>query len=59
MVTEKIHAIKPKIKYIFMTGHGSVEDFNAATSKEGLDCYLVKPVNIDLLIKKITDVLNG
>ena len=54
---EKIHAIQPKIKYIFMTGHGSVDDFNAAASQEGSDCYLVKPVNIDLLIQKITDVL--
>lgn len=54
---EKIHIIQPKMKYIFMTGHGSVDDFNTAASKEGSDCYLVKPVNIDLLIKKITDVL--
>jgi len=56
---EKIHADYPKMKYIFMTGHGSTDDFNAAASKEGSDCYLVKPVNIDLLIKKVTDVLNG
>ncbi|MCK5071038.1 MAG: response regulator [Desulfocapsa sp.] len=56
---EKIHAIKPNMKYIFMTGHGSVDDFNDASSKEGSDCYLVKPVNIDILIKKITSVLNG
>jgi DNA-binding response OmpR family regulator len=54
---EKIHAIRPQMKYIFMTGHGSVDDFNAAASKEGTDCYLMKPVNIDLLIKKITAVL--
>ena len=54
---EKIHAIRPQMKYIFMTGHGSVDDFNAAASKEGSDCYLVKPVNIDLLIEKMTAVL--
>ena len=54
---EKIHATHPEMKYIFMTGHGSVEDFNAAASKEGSDCYLVKPVNIDILIKKITSIL--
>ena len=54
---EKIHTIRPQMKYIFMTGHGSVDDFNAAASKEGTDCYLMKPVNIDLLIKKIAAVL--
>ncbi|MEA3469199.1 MAG: response regulator [Thermodesulfobacteriota bacterium] len=56
---EKIHAIHPKIKFIFMTGHGSAEDFNNATSAEGSDCYLIKPVNINLLIEKITTILEG
>jgi DNA-binding response OmpR family regulator len=54
---ERIHALHPKMKYIFITGHGSADDFNAAASKEGSDCYLVKPVNIDLLIEKISAVL--
>ena len=56
---EKMQSIWPSMKYIFMTGHGSADDFNAAASKEGSDCYLVKPVNIDLLIQKITDILAG
>ncbi len=56
---EKIHTIRPEMKFIFMTGHGSAEDFNNATSKEGSDCYLIKPVNIDLLIEKFTTVLGG
>lgn len=54
---KKINEIQPKMKYIFMTGHGSAEDFYAASSKEGADCYLVKPVNIDMLIKKINEIL--
>ncbi len=54
---EKIHAIDPKMKYIFMTGHGSAADFNVATSKDGADCYLVKPVNIALLIEKMNTIL--
>lgn len=54
---EKIQAIQPAMKYIFMTGHGSAEDFNAAAAEEGADCYLVKPVNIDMLIKKVTSIL--
>ncbi len=53
----KMQEIQPQMKYIFMSGHGSVEDYNAASEKDGADCYLVKPVNIDLLIKKITDIL--
>lgn len=54
---EKMAKIQPEIKYIFMTGHGSAEDFQAASTEENVDSYLVKPVNIDLLIKKFNDIL--
>ncbi|MEK6201672.1 MAG: response regulator [Desulfobulbaceae bacterium] len=54
---KKIQEIKPQMRYLFMTGHGSAEDFYSASSEEGADCYLVKPVNIDVLIAKITEIL--
>jgi DNA-binding response OmpR family regulator len=54
---KKIQEIKPHMRYIFMTGHGSAKDFYSASSEEGADCYLVKPVHINTLITKITEVL--
>ena len=55
---KEIQEIQPLMRYIFMTGHGSAKDFYSASSEEGADCYLVKPVNIDTLITKITEILS-
>ena len=41
----------PAMKFIFLTGHGSEDDFMAGSSEAC--CYLVKPVNIDILMSKI------
>jgi len=43
----------PATKYIFLTGHGSEEDFQAATSEGSSDYYLLKPVSIDQLLDRI------
>lgn len=48
----------PGMKYIFVTGHGSEEDFLAGSAETGTAYYLVKPVNIEDLIEKINEVLN-
>jgi len=53
---EKLH---PKMKFIFMTGHGSEQDFRMGVAEAGEDFYLVKPVKIDVLVKKISDVIKG
>jgi DNA-binding response OmpR family regulator len=45
------------IKFLFVTGHGSKNDFESGASQVGADCYLVKPLNIDVLIAKMKDVL--
>lgn len=49
----------PRMKFIFMTGHGSEDDFHAGSMEAGPDYYLVKPVNIDDLIKKMKEVMSG
>ena len=49
----------PRMKFIFMTGHGSEDDFHAGSMEAGSDYYLVKPVNIDDLIKKMKEVMSG
>ena len=47
----------PRMKFIFITGHGSEADFRAGSMEAGAEYYLIKPVNIDELIKKINEVM--
>ena len=48
----------PEMKFIFMTGHGSQDDFAAGSAETGVDYYLLKPVTIDELIKKMNELTN-
>ena len=48
----------PRMKFIFMTGHGSEADFRAGSMEAGSEYYLVKPVNIDDLIIKMNEVIS-
>ena len=43
----------PDMHFIFLTGHGSEEDFQAGSSEAGEDFYLIKPVNIERLVERI------
>ncbi|MBW1703934.1 MAG: response regulator [Deltaproteobacteria bacterium] len=55
---KKIMAEKcPRLKFIFMTGHGSEDDYKEGTAEAGAAYYLVKPVTIELLIEKINEAL--
>jgi len=45
----------PGIKTIYLTGHGSEEDYKAGSAEA--DYYLMKPVNIFELIEKINSAL--
>ena len=54
---EKIQKIRPETKIIFLTGHGSVED-RAAGKKAGASFYLMKPVDIQVLIDKMYEAVN-
>jgi DNA-binding response OmpR family regulator len=49
--------LRPALKFIFVTGHGSEEDFRQGTAEAGAGYYLVKPVNIDILIQKMNEAL--
>ncbi len=55
---KKLQARYPDIKFIFMTGHGSEADFHAGSAEAGADFYLIKPVDIDLLIRKMHQIIN-
>ncbi|OPL16675.1 MAG: histidine kinase [delta proteobacterium ML8_D] len=43
----------PDMKFIFMTGHGSKDDYIAGSAK---DLYLVKPIAIDALVSKAEEI---
>lgn len=45
----------PGIKTIYLTGHGSEEDYTAGSAEA--EYYLMKPINITDLIAKINDAL--
>ena len=47
----KIQALSPVTKFIFLTGHGSEQDFIAGKSIS--EFYLIKPVQIDDLVEKL------
>ncbi len=54
---KKLEEISPGLKYIFMTGHGSQDDFVAGSGEAGRDYYLAKPLKIDMIIEKINELV--
>ncbi len=54
---EKMELLRPDLKFIFMTGHGSEECYHKGCSETGEAFYLVKPVEIDSLIEKLNQVM--
>ena len=49
----------PHMQFIFMTGHGSEQDFHAGSSEAGKAYYLVKPVRIEELMRKMSQALDS
>ncbi|MCL2457757.1 MAG: response regulator [Desulfobulbus sp.] len=54
-----IEAQRPDMKFIFLTGHGSEEDFKACSAESGKEYYLIKPVQIEVLIAKLNEICQG
>jgi CheY-like chemotaxis protein len=52
----KLHKINPEMKFVFLTGHGSDQDFTIGSAEASF--YLVKPINIEKLIEIIQKALN-
>jgi len=48
----------PEMKFIFCTGYGSEEDFAVISNQVGEEFYLVKPLDIEILIEKMKLALN-
>jgi DNA-binding response OmpR family regulator len=53
---EQVQKLQPETKVIFLTGHGSVSDFNSCI-EAGACFYLMKPTNIDVLVEKMNEAL--
>lgn len=47
------------LKFIFMTGHGSEHSFKECAAEAGSSYFLMKPVNIDVLVQKIREIAGG
>jgi DNA-binding response OmpR family regulator len=51
-----LEARQPAMKFIFLTGHGSEEDFKACSAESGREFYLIKPVQIEILMAKLNEI---
>lgn len=49
----KLQDLSPNLNFIFLTGHGSEEEFQVGSSETGAEYYLLKPLQIDELVMKI------
>lgn len=54
---KKLQHKSDTMKFIFLTGHGSEKDFQAATAEAGTAYYLVKPIKIETLIQRMNEIL--
>ena len=50
----KLNALNPKLKFIFLTGHGSRDDFEVGSAEA--DFYLSKPLRIENLLEALEAV---
>lgn len=51
--------LAPDLKFIFMTGHGSEHSFKECAAEAGASYSLMKPVNIEVLVQKIREIVGG
>jgi DNA-binding response OmpR family regulator len=49
----------PELKFIFLTGHGSEEDYKVGSAEAGASYYLIKPVELERLIEKLNEVMKS
>jgi DNA-binding response OmpR family regulator len=56
---ESLKKVRPGMKFLFLTGYGTEEDFKSVSQSDGENAYLVKPVEIETLMKVIQAVAEG
>jgi DNA-binding response OmpR family regulator len=55
-IKKQMARMAPDLKFIFITGHGSYSHFQEGTAEAGQPYYLIKPVDIELLVAKIREI---
>jgi DNA-binding response OmpR family regulator len=53
---KRLQRLRTSMKFVFLTGHGSEEDFVVGSAEAAR--YLVKPLDIDTLVKTLDEVVN-
>ncbi len=53
----RLNSIQPRMQFIFLTGYGSKEDYEKVACQAGETCYLVKPVDIQVLVDRMHELL--
>ncbi len=56
-LAREIRKLKPGLAIIFLTGHGSQADFDEGVSQAGEEYYLAKPIDIEVLVDKMKEIL--
>jgi DNA-binding response OmpR family regulator len=51
----RLEVLAPDMKFIFLTGHGSDDDFTVGSAEASY--YLAKPIKIEVVIEKIKEAL--
>ena len=51
---KRLEMVRPGMRYIFLTGHGSEEDFKVGRAEASR--YLIKPLDIEKLIEAMREV---
>lgn len=54
---KRLHLLQPQMKFLFLTGHGSEDDFKRGAAEAGENFYLVKPVQIESLLEKMNEAM--
>jgi DNA-binding response OmpR family regulator len=54
---KRLQTLHPEMKFLFLTGHGSEDDFKRGAAEAGEDFYLVKPVQIESLLEKMNEAM--
>ena len=52
-IRAQMRVIRPEMGFIFLTGHGSGDDFRVGREAAGADNYLAKPLDLDVLVARI------
>jgi DNA-binding response OmpR family regulator len=55
---KQMEIVRPAMKFIFMTGYGSEGTFKAGILEASDNCYLLKPVNLEILVEKMKEILD-